>query len=93
MIPQLALHVAQRPCYPSSISGVKVSVSLPDDDVAFLDRYADEQRLASRSAALHQAVRLLRGVDLAPQYEVAFDECDDSGGDDAWDVTTGDGIR
>ncbi len=32
---------------------MKVSVSLPDSDVDFLDTYASTQGLASRSAALH----------------------------------------
>jgi hypothetical protein len=35
-------------------------MSLPDDDVALLDVYVEGQGLASRSAALHNAVRLLR---------------------------------
>ena len=51
---------------------MKVSVSLPDEDVEFLDDYAEAQGLSSRSAVLHKAVRLLRGVELAPAYEDAF---------------------
>ena len=39
---------------------MKVSVSLPGEDVQFLDSYAKEQGLDSRSAALHRAIRLLR---------------------------------
>ena len=39
---------------------MKVSVSLPDEDVDFLDTYADTQGFASRSAVVHKAVRLLR---------------------------------
>ncbi len=38
---------------------MKISVSLPDEDVEFLDRYADAQGYASRSAVVHKAVRLL----------------------------------
>ena len=71
---------------------MKVSVSLPDEDVEFLDSYAQAQGLASRSAALHKAVRLLRGAELAPAYEDAFTRWEDSedGGD--WDTTAGDNI-
>ena len=39
---------------------MKVSVSLPDDDVEFLDAYARSQGIESRSAVVHKAVRLLR---------------------------------
>jgi len=40
---------------------MKLSVSLPDEDVVFLDAYAAEQGFTSRSAVLHKAVRVLRG--------------------------------
>ena len=43
---------------------MKVSVSLPGDDVEFLDDYATKQGLDSRSAALQRAVRLLRVSEL-----------------------------
>jgi Arc/MetJ-type ribon-helix-helix transcriptional regulator len=72
---------------------MKVSVSLPDGDVEFLDHYAAAQGLASRSAALHRAVRLLRGAELAPAYEEAFAAWDES--DDAanWEPTVRDHLR
>jgi Arc/MetJ-type ribon-helix-helix transcriptional regulator len=71
---------------------MKVSVSLPDDDVEFLDAYAEAQGFASRSAALHKAVRLLRASELGPSYEQAWDEW--LAGEDAglWESTTGDGL-
>ncbi len=71
---------------------MKVSVSLPDEDVMFLDTYATEQGYASRSAVLHKAVRLLRGAELGAAYEDAFAEWEDAGESDAWDVTVGDGL-
>jgi len=70
---------------------MKVSVSLPAEDVEFLDSYAQAQGLASRSAVLHKAVRLLRGAELAPAYEDAFASWDDSDAA-AWDVTAGDNV-
>ena len=72
---------------------MKVSVSLPGDDVEFLDEYAKEQGLESRSAALHRAVRLLRTAELGGTYEAAWAEwtADDSG--TSWDSTTGDGLK
>jgi len=71
---------------------MKVSVSLPGEDIEFLDEYARERGLDSRSAAVHQAVRLLRVAELGAAYEDAFDEW--AAGDDAstWDSTVGDGL-
>ena len=71
---------------------MKLSVSLPDEDVEFLDSYAHAQGLSSRSAVVHKAVRLLRGAELAPAYEDAFASSEES--DDAadWDTTVGDNL-
>ena len=43
---------------------MKISVSLPDEDVEFLDDYARSTEAASRSAALHEAIALLRTAHL-----------------------------
>jgi len=71
---------------------MKVSVSLPGEDIQFLDQYAKEQGLESRSAALHRAVRLLRTAELGGTYEAAWDEW--AAGEDGplWESTTGDGL-
>jgi Arc/MetJ-type ribon-helix-helix transcriptional regulator len=69
---------------------MKLSVSIPDEDVEFLDAYAQAQGLPSRSAVLHKAVRLLRGTELSPAYEDAFVSWDESEDAAEWDVTTGD---
>ncbi len=71
---------------------MKVSVSLPGEDVQFLDEYAREQGLESRSAALHRAVRLLRTAELGGSYEAAWDEWAARGEADLWESTTGDGL-
>lgn len=71
---------------------MKVSVSLPGDDVQFLDDYARDRGLDSRSAALHRAVRLLRAAELGSSYEAAWKEWADAGNAEAWDRTTGDGL-
>jgi Arc/MetJ-type ribon-helix-helix transcriptional regulator len=70
---------------------MKVSVSIPDEDVRFLDEYAREQGLDSRSAAVHRAVRLLRTAELADAYQAAWEEWDsDAAG--GWESTAGDGV-
>ena len=71
---------------------MKVSVSLPDEDVEFLDEYARAQGGASRSAVLQRAVRLLRAVELADDYERAWQEWAASDDAAAWETTTSDGM-
>ncbi len=72
---------------------MKLSVSLPDDDVEFLDEYADAKGMASRSAAVHRAVRLLRATELGPAYEDAWAQWEASDDGGLWDAATGDGLR
>ncbi len=71
---------------------MKVSVSLPDEDIDFLDAYARINGFASRSAVLHKAVRLLRSGELSAAYEDAWASW--STGDDGtlWESTAGDGL-
>ena len=72
---------------------MKVSVSLPDDDVEFLDTYAEREGFASRSAVLHKAVRMLRASELGAAYEDAWAEWDVSADGSLCDTATGDGQR
>ena len=67
-------------------------MSLPDEDLEFLDAYAHAQGLPSRSAAVHKAVRLLRGSELGAAYEDAFVEWDEGRDAGDWDVTMSDGM-
>ncbi len=71
---------------------MKVSMSLPAEDVAFLDAYAQAQGYASRSAVLHRAVYLLRTADLSTAYEKAWQEWGESGDAEVWETVTGDGL-
>jgi Arc/MetJ-type ribon-helix-helix transcriptional regulator len=72
---------------------MKVSVSLPDEDIEFLDAYAASQGVGSRSAALHRAVRLLRASELGPAYEDAWMEWSQSDEERLWETTTRDGLE
>jgi len=60
--------------------------------VRFLDGYARERGAISRSAAVHDAVGLLRAAGLEVQYEAAFEEWEVADDAELWDQTTGDGI-
>lgn len=53
---------------------MKLSVSIPAEDVEFLDYYVTSHDLESRSAALQAALRALRDLDLQDQYVQAFSE-------------------
>jgi len=70
---------------------MKLSVSLPDPDVEFLDALAREHN-ESRSATLLRAVRLLRASQLQVDYADAWLEWDDSGEGKAWESVAGDGL-
>ena len=72
---------------------MKVSVSLPAEDVEFLDAYAASAGFASRSAVVHRAVRLLRASELGAAYEDAFTEWDETGAAREWAATAADGLR
>lgn len=72
---------------------MKVSVSLPDEDIAFLDAYAQAQGIESRSAVVHRAVGLLRASELGDAYEDAFSSWSAEGEPAAWDVVTADGLE
>jgi putative addiction module CopG family antidote len=71
---------------------MKLSVSLPEEDVKFLDQYAKYGRYESRSAVLHEAVRLLKVAELQADYEAAWKEWSESGEQELWDQTTADGL-
>ena len=71
---------------------MKVSISIPERDVAFLDDYAQSHGIASRSAALHKAIRLLRASELSQHYEAAFAEWSNEGEDRIWDAVIADGL-
>ena len=71
---------------------MKVSISLPDEDLAFVDAETLAGRFESRSAVVLAAVRLLKDRQYLDSYAAAWDEWD-SAGDEIWDSTSGDGLR
>lgn len=74
------------------MGGVKLSVSLPLEDVSFLDRYAARTGAPSRSSAIHRAIDLLRTAELEEAYAAAYSEWQASEDAELWDAATGDGL-
>ncbi|MEU6642522.1 ribbon-helix-helix domain-containing protein [Saccharomonospora sp. NPDC046836] len=71
---------------------MKMSVSLPVEDVEFLDTYARDHDIGSRSAAVQRAVELLRTSELGDAYADAWREWNESGAALDWEPTTADGL-
>ena len=66
-------------------------MSLPEEDVRFLDEYSAGAESASRSSVIHTAITLLRQSRLQESYAAAFDEWD---ADEAplWEPVAADGL-
>lgn len=71
---------------------MKLSVSIPEADVTFLDEFAARAGMESRSAVVQQAIAMLKAAELTREYAQAFDEWAESDDNAAWDMTTGDGL-
>jgi Arc/MetJ-type ribon-helix-helix transcriptional regulator len=71
---------------------MKLSISLSDEEVAALDKYAQAAGLPSRSAAIQQAIRLLGDPELEDAYAEAWDEWQASGDAESWESTAADGL-
>ncbi|HKG03902.1 MAG TPA: ribbon-helix-helix domain-containing protein [Conexibacter sp.] len=71
---------------------MKLSVSLPNEDVEFLDAYASAHASPSRSAVVQAAIKALRLRDLGDAYAAAADEWSSGEDADLWDATAGDGL-
>ena len=71
---------------------MKLSVSLIPDDVAFLDRYAAEKGIASRSAAVQEAIHVLQLQELSYEYDDVWAEWEESEDAALWETTIADGL-
>jgi Arc/MetJ-type ribon-helix-helix transcriptional regulator len=72
---------------------MKISISLPEEDVEFLDEYARSIGTVSRSAVVQRAIRLMRAAELGPAYAQAWDQWAAEGEAAPWDSVVGDGIE
>ena len=71
---------------------MKVSVSLPGEDMAFLDAYAKSHGYSSRSAVVHIAIRRLPATELGAAYQDAWQEWTGQTNSALWDSTMADGL-
>jgi hypothetical protein len=71
---------------------MKLSVSMTDADIAFVDTYAAAHGVASRSGVLHEALALLRTHELAAEYASAWEEWADDPDTAVWESASADGL-
>jgi len=71
---------------------MKLSISLPDADVAALDAHVRAAGLPSRSAAVQRAIRSLVDQQLEQDYAAAWAEWEQSGEQEAWQGASADGL-
>ncbi|MFE9921142.1 ribbon-helix-helix domain-containing protein [Streptomyces sp. NPDC005774] len=91
--PRIAIGIEQaRVPTSGSMAGMRISVSLPQEDVAFIDEYAAGTEAESRSAVMRVAIELLRQAQLEQAYTEAFAEWDCGGEAGPWDRVSGDGV-
>ncbi len=72
---------------------MKISVSLHEEDIGFLDDYAQVHGMPSRSATVRKAIRLLKAAQLADEYAEAFREWTDNGEAEVWETVVSDGLE
>ena len=71
---------------------MKLSISLPESDVEFVDEYVSTSSAESRSAVIHAAIEMLRAASMEREYAAAFDEWDSSEDGRLWEAATADGM-
>ena len=71
---------------------MKLSISLPDEQVEAIDRYAQATGARSRSQVIQEALRSLTDPQLEGDYTAAWEEWEASGDAEAWEVASADGL-
>lgn len=71
---------------------MKLSVSLPEAQVAFLDRYRQQHGLASRSEVVRVALKLLQDRMLEEEYRAAGEKWQRSEDAALWDGAVDSGL-
>jgi Arc/MetJ-type ribon-helix-helix transcriptional regulator len=71
---------------------MRVYVSLPTEDVEFIDDHIRRRGARSRSAALQEALRMLRHAELVADYTCAWEQRDAAACGATADALAADGI-
>jgi Arc/MetJ-type ribon-helix-helix transcriptional regulator len=71
---------------------MKISISLQDEVVEYVDSCVKLQRAANRSAAIQKAIRLMKMMEMAPQYQAEWQEWEKSEDAGLWDNALSDGL-
>lgn len=74
----------------SSMTIAKLSVSIDQQLLTFLEGYQQEHQIKSKSEVISEALRLLRERELESQYAAAMQEWKQEA--DLWEAVTGDGL-
>ena len=73
---------------------MRLSINLQEEEVGFLDAYARSRGIKSRSGVVSAALRLLHRQEAVDQdYATAFTEWSDGEENEAWERTSGDGLK
>ena len=72
---------------------MKLSISLHEEEVGFIDAYARSQGIKSQSGVVKAALRLLRTMELADDYAAAWTEWGDDDDTRAWNLSSGDRLN
>ncbi len=71
---------------------MKLSVSIPEQDVEFIDTYASTHGVGTRSGVGQRALSLLRTADLGEDYAAAWSEWESSTDAALWESVAADGV-
>ncbi len=72
---------------------MKLSISLSEKDIAFIDKQIAENGELSRSAVIRKAVELLRDAEIERLYAEYYGEWWDEEESALWDVILADGLE
>ncbi len=71
----------------------KLSISVKDNWLSFIEEYQKNYNIKSRSEVLERGLAALKQLELQDQYHLAYKEWFNSDENDIWDLTTADGIE
>lgn len=72
--------------------GVKISVSIPEDELALLDELIAREELPNRSAGVRRAIEEFRRARLAAEYKECFSQPSFEDEAKLWEDTLADGL-